>query len=491
MVPTMRRLLRWLGSVLVVTAIFIAIRTAQYGSDKLPAVEAATRVELRQGAAERLAGAIRIPTVSSDERDSIRGNAFGALHAHLQECFPRIHAQLTREMVGGYSLLITWPGKNTSLRPILLAAHQDVVPIEPGTDSLWKEEPFSGVIADGFIWGRGTIDDKSAVMGTLEAVEMLLVEGFQPERTVYLAFGHDEELGGAQGAREIAALLKSRGVELEMVLDEGGVIGDGLLPDISSPIALVGIAEKGFVNLELTAQAEGGHASMPPKQTTVGVLSAAIARIEQKPMPARLAGPVRLLFDRIGPYLPPTQRSIFANLWLTRPLVLRALEKSSTTNALVRTTMAATMFQAGTKDNVLASRARAVLNCRIAPGDSIQGVLDYVRRVVADDRITMSISGESSEPSPISDPGSQSFQQLEHAVRSIDTDVIVAPYLVVAGTDARYYAEICPHVFRFLPVQLSPSDLERIHGANERVAVSQYEDAIRIYRELLLTATAR
>jgi carboxypeptidase PM20D1 len=246
--------------------------------------------------------------------------------------------QLRRETVGSHSLLYTWQGSDTSLNPILLIGHLDVVPVEASTERDWLHDPFGGGIADGFIWGRGAIDNKSAVLGTLEAVEMLLAEGFQPARTVYLAYGHDEEVGGAAGAGEIAALLKARGVELQMVLDEGGMIGNGILSGISAPVALVGIAEKGFATIEVSTRVPGGHSSLPARQSAIGILSAAVARVEQSPMAARLEGPTRELFDRIGPQLPTMQRAIFANLWLTAPLVLRRLEASPTTNAMVRTT---------------------------------------------------------------------------------------------------------------------------------------------------------
>jgi carboxypeptidase PM20D1 len=326
-------------------------------------------------------------------------------------------------------------------------------------------------------------------MGTLEAVEVLLSEGFRPARTVYLAYGHDEEVGGTEGAREIAALLKDRGVSLDMVLDEGGVIGDGILPGISGPAALVGIAEKGFASIELSTRAAGGHSSQPPRQSTVGILSAAIARLEENPMGARLEGPTRQLFDRIGPRLPFAQRAMFANLWLTRPLVMRSLEGAPATNAMIRTTTAATIFQAGTKDNVLPSYARAVINFRILPGDSVASVMAHVRRVIDDVRVDTKIVGRfSAEPSAVSSTESASFRTLERTIRSTTPEVIVAPYLVVAVTDARYYGDLSKNIFRFQPVRLTTQDLERMHGINERIAIRHYEGAIRIYRQLILDA---
>jgi carboxypeptidase PM20D1 len=411
------------------------------------------------------------------------------LHAYLQAAFPRVHSQLRRETVGTHSLLYTWSGSQPSLDPIALIGHLDVVPVEPGTRDKWQEDPFGGRISDEFIWGRGAIDNKSAVVGTLEAVEMLLSEGFRPPRTVYLAYGHDEEVGGVGGAREIAALLQGRGIELQMVLDEGGVIGDGILPGISEPVALVGIAEKGFVTIELSTRAAGGHSSLPPRQSAVGILSAAVARLEEYQMPARLEGPTRQLFDRIGPQFPFAQRAVFANLWLTRPLVIRNLEESPATNAMVRTTTAPTILQAGTKDNVLPSYARAVVNFRILPGDTVAGVVEHVGRVIDDDRVEIKTVGRfSAEPSAVSSTDSDGFRMLERTIRSIAPDVIVAPYLVVVVTDARYYSGLSRNVFRVLPLRLTSRDLERMHGIDERIGIREYEAAIRTYRQLVLEA---
>jgi carboxypeptidase PM20D1 len=282
-------------------------------------------------------------------------------------------------------------------------------------------------------------------------------------------------------------VLKARGVELEMVLDEGGVIGDGIFPGISSPVALIGIAEKGFVTIELSTRAGGGHSSLPPRDSAIGILSAAVARVEQSPMDARLEGPTRQLLDRIGPQLPTVERALFANLWLTRPLVLHRLQEIATTNAMVRTTTAPTIFQAGTKDNVLPGSARAVINFRILPGDTIATVVGHVRRTVADSRVEIRTVGHfSSEPSPVSTAESDSFRTLERSIRSVVPDAIVAPYLVVVVTDARYYSGLSRNVFRFLPLRLTQQDLGRMHGINERIGIREYETAVRTYRQLVV-----
>jgi carboxypeptidase PM20D1 len=485
-----RRVLLALASSLVLVLGVMFGRTALYGTAR-PLVEPAPETPIPEGAAERLAGAIRFPTVSHEDPAAFDGSAFAALHAYLQGSFPRVHGALRRETVNTHSVLYTWPGSDISLKPIALMGHLDVVPVELETEKVWQHEPFSGRISDGFIWGRGAIDNKSAIVGTLEAVEMLLAEGFRPARTVYLSNGHDEELGGTQGAREIAALLARRGVELEMVVDEGGVIGDGILPGVSALVALVGIAEKGFLSVELSTRSAGGHSSLPPRQSTVGILAAAIARLEENQMPARLEGATRALFDHIGPQFPLARRVLFANLWLTGGLVAPALERSPTTNAMVRTTMAATIFQAGTKDNVLPTHARAVLNFRILPGDTIEDVLAHVRRVVADERVQVRRIGRfSAEPSQVSSIDSDGYRMLERTIQGVVPDAVVAPYLVVVVTDARHFAPLSKNIFRFLPVRLASRDLERMHGTDERIAVRDYETAVRVYRQLILNAAA-
>lgn len=486
----MKKLALALVAALLVLLAVLLVRASRYGVAQADAPAAAAYTP-PPGAVERLAEAIRIPTVSNQDSAQFDTAAFAAFHALLRQRFPRAHAALRRETVAGHSVLYTWPGSDPRLPPILLMGHMDVVPVEPGTEARWKQPPFGGVVAGGFVWGRGAIDDKSSVMGTLEAVEMLLAEGFAPRRTVMLAYGHDEEVGG-RGAEQTAALLRGRGVRPEMVVDEGGVIGRGLMPGVERPTALVGIAEKGFVSVELTAEAAGGHSSMPPRHGSIGRLGAAIQRLEAEQMPARLDGPALQMFARMAPELPFAQRAVFANLWLTRPLVVRTLAAAPGSNAMIRTTTAPTIFQAGTKENVLPSRARAVVNFRILPGDSVAGVVAHVRRVVGDTAVRVrAMEGFSSEPSPVSRTDDETYRLLERSIRQAAPDALVAPYLVVGGTDARHYHALSDHVYRFLPLRMTSEDLGRMHGTDERVAVADYLAAIGFFRQLLLNTASR
>lgn len=437
-------------------------------------------------AALRLAGALRLRTVSTEDPAQRPDAEFAALHAYLQSAFPGAHTALRREPIGRDALLYTWPGADPALAPVVLMGHMDVVPVEPGTEAAWARPPFAGEVAEGFVWGRGTLDDKVTVLGVLEAVEALLARRFQPRRTVLLAFGADEELGGKQGAEETARLLRRRGVRPEMVLDEGGAIMHDTVPGVRPPVALVGIAEKGFASVELVARSAGGHSMAPPPHTAVGVLARAVARLEANPFPAELRGASAALFDSVAPEMPFGMRLLFANRWLFGPLIERRLSANPSTNAAVRTTTAATVFEGGTKDNVLPSQARAVVNFRILPGDSVEAVRRHVVAAVDDDSVQVKVLEPAAEPSPVSPTDSEAWRRLRRSIRQVFPDVVVAPYLVTGGTDARHFSGLTPNVYRFTPTRLSLADLTRVHGTNERVSVENYGELTRFYAQLLL-----
>jgi carboxypeptidase PM20D1 len=369
----MRRVLLVLGLMIVAVAVLVVTRTAQRSASQTRAAPPRPAAVDDSAAAARLAQAVRFKTVSYQDSAPASGE-LRAFHAFLERSFPKAHAALRREAVGDYSLLYTWKGSDERLEPVVLMSHMDVVPVEPGSEGSWTHPPFAGEIADGCVWGRGTLDDKIGVLALLEAVETLVAQGFHPRRTVYLAFGHNEETQGS-GAARIAQLLRERGVRPEFVLDEGSVIGRGLVPGLAKRVALIGIAEKGYASVELTVRNAGGHSSMPPRETAVGALARAIERLEEHQMPERLDGPTRLMLEQLGPEFPYVQRMAVANLWLFGPLVERQLAAAPSTNASIRTTTAPTIFQAGVKDNVLPASARAVVNFRILPGDSVGSVL--------------------------------------------------------------------------------------------------------------------
>lgn len=480
-----RKFLAIIAVCLGVLASVLLIRTARFTSLQLQPPPAPDISLDGRAIAARLAKAVRFQTVSHQSPDQAAGKEFIGLHRYLQKAFPRVHAKLTKEVVGSYSLLYTWEGSEARAEPILLMGHMDVVPVGPGTQGKWTHPPFAGRIAYGYIWGRGALDDKASVLAILEAVEQLLAERFQPRRTIYLAFGHDEEVGGAHGAAEIATLLQSRNIQPEYIVDEGGLVADGILPAVSSPVALVGIAEKGYVSLELTVESSGGHSSMPPRHTAVGILSSAIHRLEETPFPAKIQGPTRALLETVGPEMAFGQRLVVANLWLFDSLLKRRLSASPLSDALIRTTTAATMFEGSVKENLLPAKARAVVNFRILPGESSRSVIDHVSNTVNDPRVKIVPAGTTIEPSSISDIHSPGFAKIQQTIRQLFPNVIVAPWLLVAATDSRHYAKLSNNVYRFVPLQLTRQDIPRLHGTDERISVADYERCVKFYIQLI------
>lgn len=451
---------------------------------------AAEQLELDAArATARLAGALRIATVSSAELASFNGATFLELHAYLEAQFPSVHRVLKRETVADHALLYSWQGTDSSLSPLLLAAHLDVVPADPATLSSWTHPPFGGIVADGFIWGRGALDDKSSALAQLEAVELLLAAGFQPRRTILFAYGHDEEVGGKRGAAVIAERLRQQGVRPAMVLDEGGYVSIGSIKGLNKPVALVGVAEKGSISVELSAVNPAGSSVMPPERSAVGILARAIERLDSDPLPPRLTAPVRSMYERLAPHLPPARRLMLKNLWLTRPILLRELAREIDSNALVRTTTAATMFFGSPRPALLPNRATAVVNFRALPGDSREMLLGHVRRTVDDERIQLAVLDSSRDPSPISPDDTVHFELLAATAREVlGDDLPVAPFLIFGATDARYYAAISPHVYRFQPQRLTLEDFGRMHNVDERLAVANYLEVIRFYHRFIRNA---
>lgn len=475
---------------IAVLVVAVAVNTWRQGSRQIHVPPAPPLTVDADAAARRLSAAIRFKTVSSLDDAGLNSDQFQALHAHLQASYPRVHASLKREVVGDLTLLYTWPGTDAKAPPILLLAHQDVVPIAPGTEAKWQAEPFAGEIKDGFVWGRGAWDNKANLIGQMEAMEMLLAEGFKPRQTIYVAMGADEEVGGLRGARKIAELLASRGVKLDFVLDEGLLITDGILKGLDKPVALIGIAEKGYLSVEMHAHGTPGHSSMPPPAGTgaIGILSGALARLEDRQMPAHIRGVAKEMFDTIGPEMSGFGRVALSNLWLFGPLVQRQLEAAGSTNAMLRTTTAPTIFEAGNKDNVIPGEAKATVNFRLLPGDTQQSVLQHVRDAVGEQpegRFELKTLAGASEPSPISPTASASYQLMNRTLRSLFTDVLVAPSLMIAATDSRHFTGVSDHIYRFSPVRAKPEDLARFHGTNERVSVANFGELIRFYVQLL------
>lgn len=436
-------------------------------------------------AAQRLAQAVRFRTVASAADPQANLNEFLQLHAYLERQFPLVHATLKRELVGKASLLYTWQGSDPSMEPALWVAHQDVVPAE--NNETWSVDPFAGVVREGYVWGRGSWDDKGALMAQMEAIEALLAKGYRPKRSLYLAYGGDEELGGAEGAKTIAALLQSRKLRFNYLLDEGMVVTEGILAGFDAPVAMVGIAEKGYMTLRLSTTAESGHSSMPPSNMAIGQLSEALSRLERRPMPARLEGAAREMFETLAPEARGVTRVLLSNLWLTQPLLEARLVKTPLTNALLRTTTALTVVRAGDKDNVLPSSAEALVNFRLLPGQSPEEVGAYVKSVVGAD-VQVQPLREPEPASSISRTDTPAYTAIHRSIKEAMPGAIVVPGLVVGGTDSKHYQHLAENVYRFRPVRVGPSDTKRIHGGNERVSITNYGEMVSFFQRVLLNS---
>ena len=481
----LKRILLGLVLVVVALAAALAVGTWRTPSRQL-SVAPAPKLDIDlQAAAKRLSTSITFRTVSSQDDPAQNSAEFDKLHAYLAQQFPKVHATLNKEMVGNKALLFTWTGTDPNAKPVALMAHQDVVPIAPGTESTWKSDPFGGEIKDGFIWGRGTLDNKSNLFSQLEAAEILIGQGFTPKQTVYFVMGDDEEVLGLRGAKPIVDLLKSRGVRLEWVLDEGLLVLDGMLPGLSKPAALIGMAEKGYGTFVLSLDIAPGHSSMPPAHTAIGSLSSALARLEATPMPATIGGVAGDMFGTLAPEMSGVNRLLLSNLWLLGPVVQQQLEKAPSTNAMLRTTTAITIVQAGNKDNVLPGHAEATVNFRILPGDTLASVEAHIRKAVGDDRIVVKAAPGNAEPTPVAALTSAAYRTVQLAAQQAFPDAVVAPGLYIAASDSRHFVGIADDVYRFSPFRARGEDLARFHGTNERLAISNYGEMIQFYRQLL------
>lgn len=490
----LKRLFLTLLAALALLVVAVTVNTLRQGSRQLDVPPAPPLPVDEAGAALRLSEAIRARTVSSPDDAQANADQFRQLHEFLQARYPRAQAVLEREPVG-WSLLYTWKGSDAKLEPILLMAHQDVVPIAPGTEGDWAEPPFAGTVKDGFVWGRGASDDKGNLVAQMEAIELLAAGGFQPRRTIHLVFGADEEVGGERGAKGIAALLKSRSERLSFVIDEGLLITDGIMPGLKKPAALIGIAEKGYLSVVLTVPATPGHSSMPPPkgESAIAMMSATLKRLDDEQLPGAIRGVAREMLETVGPEMDGFGRVALSNLWLFGPVVQKQLEATST-NAILRTTTALTMVNAGNKDNVLPGRAEATINFRLLPGDSTSAVMRHVHdaaeATMRGGRYELAALPGASEPSRVSPTQSTSYQLINKTVREVFPGTLVAPGLTIGATDSRHFEAISDHIYRFSPMRAKPEDLARFHGTNERMSVANLGELIRFYHRLVSQAGA-
>jgi carboxypeptidase PM20D1 len=479
-------------AVVATIAVVVAVRTAAY---EPPARIALDEVVLASAppvdtarAAQHLSEAVRIRTVSHQDPADNDWAEWDRLHAWLADTYPAVHSTLQREVVAGHTLVYTWPGSDPTLPPFVLMAHQDVVPVTDGTESDWKHPPFDGVIDGEAVWGRGSIDDKASLVAIMESLEALVASGYSPRRTVIVLSGHDEEAGGT-GVRAVADGWRQRGATFEFALDEGlAVVAD--LPLASGPVALVGVAEKGYATLRVTAPAKGGHSSAPPPETGVETLSKAVLAIAGHPFPMRFRGPAADMVRTLAPDAGPVVRIAAANNWLFEPLLIWKLAATPAGAATLHTTIAPTMLRGSPKENVLPQDATAWINYRIAPQDSVDSVMARARQATRNLDVELAWQGPAYDPSPVSSTSSEAWQ-LIGALASDGGRLPVAPALVTATTDSRHLNGLARDVYRFQPLVASMHEFEMIHGTNEHLTLANLGRMTTFYSRLVASAGSR
>ncbi|MDD7092942.1 MAG: M20/M25/M40 family metallo-hydrolase [Eubacteriales bacterium] len=431
--------------------------------------------------AKHLSEAVRIPTVSMVGEYEGQDAPFFAYHEWLEKTYPLIHKTAEKTVINRYSLVYRFKGTNSDLRPGAFLAHQDVV---PAPKEGWEVEPFGGEIKDGFIWGRGTQDMKGTMIALLEGMEKLLSEGWQPERDVYFCFGHDEEPWTEEGAPYIAKWFKEQNIKLEYIIDEGGTIVDGKMIGVNKLFGLIGTCEKGNMNMTLTVEKPGGHASNPAKPSAAAILAKALIKIDKHPMPSKWTPATKQTFRMLAPHMPFPIRFVLVNRDIFGPLLKFVFKKIPLTNALISTTFAETMLKGSDAENVIPPKVTANINTRIITGVTRDEVLAYTQKLVGK-KVKVEKLAAGTEATAVSPVDVRPWDDLNIAIKQIFPDMVTAPYMFIANSDSRYYGEVSDNIYRFTPFEMTLDDQKRIHALNERVSLDSMVKASQFFAQCL------
>jgi len=472
-------------TILLLLAIVLIVLTLTH--KPWPQQNSKPQFPLPDSAIVHMSEAIQIPTVSPEDTLHIDTLHFQKFNAFLSQAYPLIHQHLTKTVANGFSYIFKWQGLDQTLAPIILMGHYDVVPVEQASLNMWKYPPFSGSVSDKAIWGRGSVDDKSGVIAILETIEELLKEGYQPKRTIFLCFGHNEESTGT-GAMAIVDTLQNWGVKADLVIDEGGEISTKKLKDVPRPIAFIGVAEKGYATFQLQVNIPGGHSSKPAKETAIDVLAKALYQLRSKQMRAHITAPVATFLNRAGAsssnFL---NKMLFTNQWFFGPIDKRILGATAESNAMIRTTIVPTILESGVRENVIPTIATAIVNSRILTGETTQDVLKFMKNAINDNRVDIKITGDfNTEPSSATDVQGPAFLAVQQAITDVVSNVIPVPYIMIGATDSRNYRKISNGVVNFSALQ----DSKGYHGINERLPIADFTRCYNFYRQLINNSAA-
>jgi carboxypeptidase PM20D1 len=507
----LKRIIGVFTLVLLLLIIIVVVKTYTYPFQKteINSETFSPDIQIEEKSISRLTGGIRIPTISNEIYENTDFVPFGEFKRYLISVYPLVYEMMDTFTINDYGLVYRWKGKNPDLKPVLFLGHYDVVPVagfnsgdlgkvekkvfdlnadfvpidKPQTE--WEYSPFSGAVANGRIYGRGTLDMKGMVFSMLEAADTLLKEGFQPDQDIWFAFGHDEETGGEQGAVQIAKYLEEHGMRFDVVYDEGGIIADaGSIGAITRPIALIGVGEKGFLTLKIKVRSVGGHTSMPPKKSSLVLAAEIIKLLNDNQLPARIIPPVDSFLNQTGRDMNLISRLAISNQWLFKPMLLQTLSKSPAANALVRTTAAISMAKGSDAPNVLSSVAEVTVNFRLLQGDSVYGVIAHVKDLCKDYDVEIEVTS-AREASGISPHNTKGFEKIRETVNKLYPEAIVSTYITVAGTDAYKYQRVSENIYRFMPVLINQHEQNTMHNENENISIDNYARMIWYFKELM------
>lgn len=469
-----------LAALLVVFVAIVLIRTFRFKPNKQPTVIKEEENFDRDRAVSNLQTLVRFRTVSYRNHELEEDAEFEGMIEKLPTLYPNVYNICTLTRLPDRALLYHWKGKKEG-DPTVLMAHYDVVPVN---EDAWEKPPFDAILENGVLWGRGTLDTKVTINGVLFAADTLIAQGFVPEHDIYFAFSGGEEVNG-EGAPNIVRYFEENGIKPALVVDEGGAVVENVFPGVSAACGMIGIAEKGMVDVAYKTKSAGGHASAPKPHTPVGILSEACCRVENHPFPSHLCTPVAKMFDTLGRYSSFVYRMIFANLWCFSPLLDMICKKSGgELNALMRTTVAFTQMKGSSASNVIPPEAEMVSNIRLNPMDSIDSAKAYLEKVIDNDAVDVEII-YGMNPSPISETDCPAWDKVATAVASTWKGCIVSPYLMMQCSDSRHYGDISNHVYRFSAMDLTSAERATIHGNNERIRVETVHNACEFYIRLM------
>lgn len=507
----MKKIMLIIVSVIVVFAAILVIKTSVYPFAKHNETQA-TEVEAAptQKAIERLAGGIRIPTISNVNYEDTNFKPFDDFKVYLTEQYPEIYKIMDTMTINKYGLVFRWKGKNPNAKPILFLSHYDVVPVsgyDPDMetqdaitfnmndkplspiDSIqtqWDHSPFSGAVVDGRIYGRGTLDMKGMLFSILEASDNLIGEGFTPQQDIWFAFGQDEEVSGRQGALKIAEYFKEQGLHFAAVYDEGGFIvaPRSAIETLDRPLALVGTGEKGFLTVKISVKGVGGHSSMPPLKSSLVYAAEIIEKLNSDQMAPMIISPIESFLQNVGDEMGFASKLAIANQWIMKPILLKSLSKSAASNALVRTTTAITMAKGSDAPNVITTLSEVTVNFRILPGNTVDEVVDHVTKICEgyDTQIDVISSREASAISPDNTRG---FEMIDESLAQLYPEAIVTPYITIGGTDAYKYQLVSDNIYRLMPVYINKYEQSLLHSENEHLSLENYGKMIWFFQNIM------